>query len=284
MAKIVLSAFSDEYCDDIIGQAKALSSHNVEYIELRHANGKNVIDMDENDVCEIKRVLEDFSIKVSSIGSPLGKINLNDNFGLHLEKAKRIFGTACALNTKFVRIFSFYLPNDREKEKYKNQVVDYLGQLIETACTFGLTLCHENEAGIYGESFEECRYLLNAFEGKLGCVFDMGNFVLDGYNPLEAYKALKEYITYFHIKDGLYEGAIVPAGKGNAQIKDILSNYLKENKQEKTVFATVEPHLQTFDGFNALTNKKFDNPYKFDNQQSAFNEGVNSFKVILNDL
>ena len=50
MANFILSAFSDEYCDDIIGQAKALSFHNIEYVELRHANGKNVIDMGNEDI------------------------------------------------------------------------------------------------------------------------------------------------------------------------------------------------------------------------------------------
>ena len=284
MANFILSAFSDEYCDDIIGQAKALSFHNIEYVELRHANGKNVIDMGNEDINEIKNVLDDYSIKVSSIGSPLGKINLQDDFVLHLEKAKRIFETACKLNTKLVRIFSFYLPNGKKREECKTQVVDNLGKLIETASDFGLTLCHENEALIYGESPEDCRYLLNAFKGKLGCVFDMGNFVLDGYDSVEAYALLKDYVTYFHIKDSLYAGAVVPAGKGEAQIGSILRTFLQKNKEKNKTFVTVEPHLQTFDGLNALTNKRFDNPYKFENQQLAFDEGVKCFKDILNDL
>ena len=82
----------------------------------------------------------------------------------------------------------------------------------------GVTLCHENEALIYGESPEKCLEILEYFNGRLKAVLDMGNFVLDGYNPMNAYKLLEKNIEYFHIKDALYAGAIVPAGKGEAQI------------------------------------------------------------------
>ena len=107
----------------------------------------------------------------------------------------------------------------------------------------------------------------------------MGNFVLDGYNPMDAYNLLYDYIEYFHIKDSLYAGAIVPAGKGEAQIKDILDRYKKESN--KDTFITLEPHLQTFSGLNALVGKSFDNPYKYENQQVAFTDAVNKLRGLL---
>jgi len=107
----------------------------------------------------------------------------------------------------------------------------------------------------------------------------MGNFVLDGYNPMDAYQLLKEYVEYFHIKDALYAGAIVPAGKGEAQIKEILDAYKASGK--KDTFITLEPHLQTFSGLNALRGKTFENPYKYENQQMAFTDAVEKLKSIL---
>lgn len=53
-------------------------------------------------------------------------------------------------------------------------------------------------------------------------MLDMGNFVLDGYDAWNAYKLLEEHIEYFHVKDSLAAGAVVPAGKGEARIADIL--------------------------------------------------------------
>ena len=263
MANLILSAFSDEYVDSLVEQCKALNSFGITYMEMRGVNGKNVSTLTKEEVLEAKRTLADCGIQVSSIGSPLGKIKLDGNVEEHLETAKRVFDTANELGTNYIRMFSFYLPEGKTREECKGQVCDELEKLIVLSQKFGVTLCHENEALIYGESPEKCLELLEYFDGKLKCVFDMGNFVLDGYNPMDAYKLLEKYVEYFHIKDALYAGAIVPAGKGEAQIKEILDLYKATGK--KDTFITLEPHLQTFSGLNALVGKTFENPYKYEN-------------------
>ena len=279
MANLILSAFSDEYADGLVEQCKALNSFGISYMEMRGVNGKNVSTLTKAEVLEAKRTLLDYGIKISSIGSPLGKIKLDGDVAAHLEMAKRIFEMANELDTKYIRMFSFYLPEGKEREECKGQVCDELENLLLLADSCGVTLCHENEALIYGESPEKCLELVEYFEGKLKCVFDMGNFVLDGYNPMDAYQLLKEYVEYFHIKDALYAGAIVPAGKGEAQIKEILDAYKASGK--KDTFITLEPHLQTFSGLNVLVGKTFENPYKYENQQVAFTDAVEKLKELL---
>ena len=279
MANLILSAFSDEYVDSLVEQCKALNSFGITYMEMRGVNGKNVSTLTKEEVLEAKRMLLDYGIKVSSIGSPLGKIKLDGDVEGHLETAKRVFDTANELGTNYIRMFSFYLPEGKTREECKGQVCDELEKLIMLSQKFGVTLCHENEALIYGESPEKCLELLEYFDGKLKCVFDMGNFVLDGYNPMDAYKLLEKYVEYFHIKDALYAGAIVPAGKGEAQIKEILDLYKATGK--KDTFITLEPHLQTFSGLNALVGKTFENPYKYENQQVAFTDAVEKLKELL---
>ena len=279
MANLILSAFSDEYADGLEEQCKALNGFGISYMEMRGVNGKNVSTLTKAEVLEAKRTLLDYGIKISSIGSPLGKIKLDGDVAAHLEMAKRIFETANELDAKYIRMFSFYLPEGKEREECKGQVCDELEKLLLLADSCGVTLCHENEALIYGESPEKCLELVEYFEGKLKCVFDMGNFVLDGYNPMDAYKLLEKHVEYFHIKDALYAGAIVPAGKGEAQIKEILDAYKASGK--KDTFITLEPHLQTFSGLNALVGKTFENPYKYENQQVAFTDAVEKLKELL---
>ena len=144
-----------------------------------------------------------------------------------------------------------------------------LESLLVLAEKYGVVLCHENEAKIYGESPAYCLDILEHFGGRLKAVFDMGNFVLDGHDPYpNAYNMLREYIAYFHIKDSLFAGAIVPPGKGEAKIKEVLDDYRKT--ATATTFITLEPHLQTFSGLNALVGKAFDNPYKFETKEIAF--------------
>ena len=279
MAKLIWSAFSDEYSQDLVEQCKALNGYGIEYMEARGVNGKNVSELTENEVCDMKKVLSDYGIKVSAIGSPLGKIRLDGDMAAHRELAKRICNTANELSAQYVRVFSFYLPEGKTREECKGQVYDNMEELVKISEEYGVTFCHENEAKIYGESPEKCLELMQYFGGRLKAVLDMGNFVLDGHDPMRAYEKLKDYIEYFHVKDSLYAGAIVPPGKGEAQIKAVLDRYKAEGKKDTSL--TLEPHLQTFSGLNALVGKKFDNPYKYENQQVAFTDAVEKLRGLV---
>lgn len=278
MSKLILSAFADEYADSLKEQCEALNKFGIKNIELRGVNGKNVSLLTEKEAKEVKKTLDAYDIKVSSIGSPIGKVDIKSDLDTHFEMVKRIFKTANILGTKNIRIFSFY-SKETPFEETKNEIYMALEKLLSLSDGAGLTLCHENEALIYGESPEKCLEIVKYFNGRIKCVFDMGNFVLDGYEPILAYKMLFNYIEYFHIKDALYEGAIVPPGKGEAKIKEILDDWKKNNK--KDTFITLEPHLETFSGLNTLVGKNFNNPYKYNNQKEAFIDAMEKLKGLL---
>ena len=281
MKNIIVSAFADEYSSDFDTQLKMLAENGIKYIEPRFLYGKNVADLTKEEANDAAKKLSAFGIGVSSIGSPLGKINLADDFSEHLERAKRVFNVANILGTKNIRMFSFYLREGKSPDECRGEVIEKLGKMIDLAEGFEVTLCHENEAKIYGESPERCLDILNEFRGKLKAVFDMGNFVLDGYRPYpDAYEMLKEHIEYFHIKDALYKGAIVPPGLGEASIEEILAAH--SEKSSKNFFITLEPHLETFDGLNALVGKTFENPYKFASKEEAFLTAIKKLKELLN--
>ena len=280
MANWIISAFADEHSTDLAGQIAALQSFDIPNIELRFIDSKNVADLTAEEAKQVKQRLDDGGIRVSAVGSPLGKINLADDFQPHMEKARRVFETAGIMETDKIRMFSFYLRAGRSRAECRQEVLDKLGAMLELADGYGVKLCHENEAAIYGETPEQCKDLLDAFGGRLRAVFDMGNFTLEGCKPWpDGYELLKNYIEYFHIKDGLAAGAIVPAGCGEAHIKEILHTY--KDEFGKDVLLSIEPHLQTFDGLNQLVGKSFDNPYKFPTAQVAFAEAVRRTKALL---
>ena len=278
MKQFKISAFSDEYSDSFQEQCEVLSKLGIKYMEIRGVNGKNVSVLTRDEVLDAKRILEEYGVKVSAIGSPIGKIALDGDIKKHTETAKRIFETALELGSNNIRMFSFYLPNGTSREACRSQVFFELEKLVTLSEKYGVTLCHENEALIYGESPECCLDITEYFDGKIRCVFDMGNFVLDGYDPMDAYQVLKKRIEYFHIKDALYAGAIVPAGKGEAKIKEILDDFHANGKE---TFITLEPHLQTFSGLNALVGKNFENPYKYETRQAAFVDAWDHLRRLL---
>ena len=108
----------------------------------------------------------------------------------------------------------------------------------------------------------------------------MGNYVLEGVTPYpSAYELMKDSIAYFHIKDALSAGAIVPPGKGEAGIKEILADHVRYSNTD--FFVSLEPHLQLFSGLNALVGRKFENPYKNNDAKEAFCDAVSKLKEIL---
>lgn len=276
--KYTLSAFSDEYADSLVEQCEILSSLGIEYMEMRGVDGENVSSLTPTDVKKAKQILSAYGIRVSAIGSPIGKIDLYGDMAAHTELAKRVFDTALELSCERVRIFSFYIPAGKSRKACEARVFSEMEKLVLISEKMGVTLCHENEAKIYGESPECCLKLAKHFDGKLKLVFDMGNFVLDGYDPLSAYDELKGYIEYFHIKDALYAGAIVPAGLGEAKIKEILDAH---GQYKSGSFITLEPHLETFSGLNALVGKSFENPYKYESPAAAFIDAAHNLRRIL---
>ena len=280
MRQIKLSAFSDEYAEDFSTQLDAMNRLGIRFVELRHVNGKNVSLLTDDEVRAAKRLLDEHGIGVSAIGSPLGKIPLDGDLEAHFETAKRVFETASVMGTPFVRVFSFYPTKGKRITDLREEVLSALGRMLCIAREAGIVLCHENEARIYGDTPERCRDLLDTFRGELKCVFDMGNFVLEGVTPYpEAYKLLQPYIAYFHIKDAMKAGAIVPPGCGEAQIKEILTEHAAYAKED--FFVSLEPHLQLSSGRNALVGRAFENPYRYESAEIAFADAVTKFTELL---
>ena len=279
MSKIILSAFADEYADSFEEQLLALNGFGIDHIEIRHVDQKNISILSTDEVKNAKKLLDTYGIRASAIGSPLGKIRLDEDMNAHMETAKRVFESANILGARYIRMFSFYAPEGKDVTAMKEQVLENLEKMLLLARTSGVTLCHENEAKIYGDIPVRCRELLDYFGGELKCVFDMGNFVLEEVEPLSAYELLKPYIAYFHVKDALAAGAIVPPGKGEAKIKEILSAHMQSENAD--FFATLEPHLQTFSGLNALVGRSFENPYQYPDAKTAFADAVTKFKELI---
>ena len=280
MSNFKLSAFADEYAAPFEEQLRALRRFGIENIELRYLNGKNISVLTKDETVEAKKKLDAFGIKASAIGSPLGKIQLDGDMTAHIETARHIFESANIFETKYIRIFSFYAPDRKNITDMKGEMFDALERLVTLAREYGVTLCHENEARIYGDIPRRCREIVDHFDGDIKCVFDMGNFVLEGVDPyLGAYELLKKDIAYFHIKDALFEGAIVPAGKGDAKIKEILSEHREYAIED--FFVSLEPHLQTFSGLNALVGRAFKNPYQYADAKAAFSDAVTKFKELI---
>lgn len=276
----LLSAFADEYASDFNEQLIGLQRNSLQFVEVRNADGVNVAHWTEFKALEIAEKLKNNHICVSAIGSPLGKISADCEMSDYANTIENVCNIADILSCSLIRIFSFYRPAFMPDMEYKSAVFKRLEMMLAIADKHKKQLCLENEGGLYGESPEKCAELLDYFGGKLNCCFDMGNFRLQGYDPFPvAYELLKKYIAYFHIKDSFDHGAIVPAGCGEAKIKEILTAYSHEYKHD--YFVSIEPHLVTFDGLSELTSEHIEHQFVYDNKEDAFGDAILRFKTLM---
>ena len=240
-----ITGFADEIAPDLSTQIDSFKKLGISYIEMRGVDGDNLIHHDNAKVTEIKKRLDDAGIKLSALGSPLGKIGMDDPFEPHYEEFKRAVEIAHMMETPNIRMFSFYPPHD------KDAVFERLGKFADYAKGNDVCLLHENEKDIYGEKAKECKEIMDEFGGKhFRAIFDFANFVQAGQDTLEAYEILKDHIEYIHVKDAIWgSGKVVPSGFGDGNVKEILSRLFADGF---TGFLSIEPHLFDFDGFAGL--------------------------------
>lgn len=286
MAEFVLSAFADEAGGGLLSQIRALKENGFTHIEPRGLDYGNISDYSEADCREMRMILDYHGIGISAIGSPFGKINIEDDFEPHFEKFKSCVENACILGTKNIRMFSFFFREDQKQDDYRDEVFARVERFCDYSLQHGIWCCHENEKDIFGDIETRCLDLLQTFEGKLKGVFDPANFIQCGVKILPAYELLKDYIEYMHIKDCRYsDGFVVPPGSGDAQLKELLIAFSEKDGKR---FLTLEPHLKVFDGLKDLEQTggadSVSEEFTYPTNRDAFNAAATALHRILKEI
>ncbi|MBQ7356846.1 MAG: sugar phosphate isomerase/epimerase [Clostridia bacterium] len=265
-----LCAFADEASTVFSEQLAALKKHSIPYIELRGLDGKNVSSLTPDEAREYKKQLDEAGIRVWSIGSPIGKMKLSDDFDAHLEKLRATLEIAKIFDTHRIRMFSFYETEGRRDEVFAN-----LRRMVKLADDYGVVLYHENEKDIYGDIAD--RVLdIRANVAGLRYIFDPANFLEVGQDIPDAQKKLINVTDYFHIKDVIKETRqLVPAGKGNGEIVKMLESI----KIDTTL--TIEPHLKVFKGYSETSDVTLNSAHVYETNSEAFDAAVAGIKDCL---
>ncbi|MDT8391277.1 MAG: sugar phosphate isomerase/epimerase [Lentisphaeria bacterium] len=240
----ILSAFADESSPSFDGQLDAVRRNNITHIELRDVDGTPVQKQSLATIRAFKKQADDAGVTFSAVGSGLGKCGLDDDVDEQVEMCRHLIDIAHILETPYIRMFSFHIPEDREPADCRQQVIDQLGRLVDTVSGTGVTLAHENEKKIFGDIAERCLDLCETFSGTgaFKSIFDFANYVQVGQRPLtDCWPLLKDHTEYFHIKDArLEDGRVVPPGQGDGGLKEILGEAIAGGFNK---FLTLEPHL-----------------------------------------
>lgn len=247
-----ISGFSDEIASSVTQQFQVLNKLGISYFEPRGIDGKNISELSDEEVAKLKEKMAQYGIKVSSVGSPIGKVKLEESFEDHFAQFQRVVEITEKLEAKYIRIFSFYHEDGEDwTETERAEVLARLRKMITYAGDHNVVLLHENEKEIYGDTADRCADLMK----ELSCdhfkaVFDPANFVQCGQDTQYAYEQLKDYIAYVHIKDAYFsDGSVVPAGRGDGNVEYILRQLFADGYEG---YLSVEPHLGSFEGLEEL--------------------------------
>ncbi len=272
-------AFADEASPQLSGQIQALLENSLDGMEIRNVDGENVSALSPEKARIIRRRMDDAGLAVWSIGSPLGKADITDDFYKQTEMLKRMLEIADILGAAHLRLFSFYTP-ETDRDAWRDVVLERLGTFTEIARGSGVMLCHENEKGIFGDTAARCAELHRALPA-LHAVFDPANFVQCREDAAAAWRLLRPYVRYLHIKDALPDGSVVPAGCGAGHIPEILADYAARGGAA----VTLEPHLAEFVGLSALERagetSRIGAVYRYPTAEAAFASAADALRKLL---
>ncbi len=250
---ITLSAFADEISPDLEAALAILKSCGLSTMELRGFSQTNVMKLTEEQVAFAEKTLKREGFAVGSIASPIGKVQVSDAFEPQVGQMKRAIELAKRLDSKYIRIFSFYTPRGEDPKKSRKDVMKRMEELVGMAVKAKLTVVLENEEGLYGDTIERCVDIIKHLDTpNLKLAFDPCNLVIIGPKPFaDGWKLASKHLGYMHVKDWQRASkAMVTAGEGDAEWPLILPA-LKTLKWEGIV--ALEPHLSAagqFAGFS----------------------------------
>jgi sugar phosphate isomerase/epimerase len=271
-----LTGFGDEIHADPIVQLAVLQALGAGHIEFRGAWNTNVLALSDEEVERFAGLLAERSMRVSAIASPIGKVDVSLPVEHEVARLERAMAIAQRLDTRYVRLFSFYRADGLATEAIRDDVLTRMRALADLAGRHDITLLHENEKDIYGDTPERVLDIIESVGSpRLRVAWDSANFVQVGVQPFrDAFPLLAPYIEYLHIKDARFgSGEVAPAGEGDGELARTIDALAGLGFSG---FASLEPHLSSASQLGG-----FSGPYAFGIAARAFRRLADASGVIL---
>jgi len=268
----VLSAFADEAGNSCDEQIQALQKAGLKFLDIRNIEGFTVTALPLDTARDIKKRLDDAGIEVNMFGTPIGKIDIADDFETDLKRLQHIGELAPILGCNQARIFSYFNQSGQPHEEWQRESLRRLSMLRDVAKQLGLKLYHENERHIYGDLCRDVQVIAREVRDgeNFFFIFDFDNYNQSEENVWENWTQLREVTDAFHLKDSTAQKEHVPSGQGNGKIREILSDARARGWSGSL---SLEPHL-THSGAVATTG-----PGGVANQQYGKMPPADSFHV-----
>lgn len=274
---MAITGFTDEISPDLIHQIATAARLGLSGIDLRSVGGINILALDDATLDLVRSSCAHAGLVIQSIGSPVNKVFFTpENRISENEKLRKAIKVAQYLEVSRIRIFTpetaieNHLPD-------ADGVLDWMSEQSSMARASGVVLLHENDAKFWGAYPQNAKLLFESLASPhFKAAFDFANTVLLGFSPIKDWLPwIVPYLDTLHIKDALANSNIVvPAGKGDAQIKEFLIAAYQRGWDGPL---TLEPHLQTAETFGGYSGEEL-----FEVAANALTELLNQVEESIN--
>lgn len=226
---IPLGILTDEISQDVAHALDVAVELGFSYVELRSFWEKNIIDLSDSEVVQVKRLITDRGLQVCAIASPFFKCDLDlvpsegetetprgdlfyargGNYTEQIEMLERSIELAQTFGTRLVRSFSFWKRNEPAWERDEvmeiwETMINRFREPLRLAEEADVIMALENEHDCnIATSDEIVRLFQEVRSDHLGLIWDPGNaFCAGEIRPYpDGYERIKPYICHVHVKD-----------------------------------------------------------------------------------
>ena len=222
--KIPIAAITDEFSPVLAEAIPVMKEIGMRAAELRVVDGKNILDLSEDEIKRAKDALDRAEMEVVSIASPLLKCVLPNGpeldtrfqhdvfaskhtFEDQPRLAERAFRAAKFFGARIIRVFSYW--RTVNPEACRDAIARALEDLAQSAARENLIIGLENEhACNVATAAETARILELVAHPNLQIVWDPANALVAGEEPFpHGYSLLpKNRIAHVHAKDCHMQG------------------------------------------------------------------------------
>jgi sugar phosphate isomerase/epimerase len=258
------SAFADEASTSLTEQIEALVRNDIDGLDLRSVEETNVLELEDDQLDEVRQACEEAGKGVATIGSPVNKVAFSKPERVpQLNALDRAIRAAERVQAPAVRIFTPQV-EPRFFDELWPELLSWMTDMVRVAEQNDVLLLHENDAKYFGAYPENARRLMESLGGDhFKFAFDFANTVGLGYSPLQDWIPwLSPYLHTLHLKDMKREtGKIVPVGEGDGEVAACLKQLVDEGWSGTL---TLEPHLERAGKFGG-----YSGPERFDEAAKA---------------
>jgi len=206
-------AFTDEVLPDVEAAIRVCLEHDVHDVQVRNVRGTNVVHLPEDEVVRLAAAAKRAGVRVTGIGSPFGKCELNDDaVAAHLPLFERMLRVAELFETRMVRVFAFFAHERRRTDGAPLTLADVLPEVAERlagpvarAEREGITLGLENEYTTLAGTCAEALAVVDAVGSPaLQICWDVASGWHTGEPVLpDGYEQVQGRICDVHVRDAL---------------------------------------------------------------------------------